>query len=350
MSRLRLLVGACAALAIAGSSLVAEQSRLSAPAPLDDKTVIHVLNRLGFGPTPPSIEHVRRVGLDAYINEQLHPNRIPDAGVAGKLARLRTLDKTSEELAREYFLPALLLRGERQRRAAGGASPDMDLPDPRPQVPRRGLNENYARELMELHTLGVQGGYTQNEVQEVARALTGWTIANPRRGGGFRFDPRLHDDGEKIVLGHRIKAEAWVNTGALLNRMNFAIALAGGRLPGVSAVETGNEGAARDASRKLIATALGGDVSETTASTVARAETARQSMALILGRRSFRNGRDHGLTTDFPERWCLRTREPRVCAGVPRANRGGGGSTAAGPRGDLPARCGRRLEHGDPLR
>ena len=69
-----------------------------------------------------------------------------------------------------------------------------------------GLNENYARELMELHTLGVDGGYTQKDVQEVARAFTGWTIANPRQGGGFLFEPRMHDDGEKIVLGHKIKA------------------------------------------------------------------------------------------------------------------------------------------------
>ena len=70
----------------------------------------------------------------------------------------------------------------------------------------KGLNENYGRELMELHTLGVDGGYTQKDVTEVARAFTGWTIQKPRLGGGFRFDPRLHDPGEKIVLGRVIKA------------------------------------------------------------------------------------------------------------------------------------------------
>ena len=59
---------------------------------------------------------------------------------------------------------------------------------------------------MELHTLGVDGGYTQKDVQEVARAFTGWTIANPRQGGAFRFEPRMHDDGEKVVLGHKIKS------------------------------------------------------------------------------------------------------------------------------------------------
>src|SRR5262249_44474155 len=60
----------------------------------------------------------------------------------------------------------------------------------------RGLNENYAREIMELHTLGVEGGYTQKDVQEVARCLTGWTIRNPRAGGEFYFNPMMHDDGE----------------------------------------------------------------------------------------------------------------------------------------------------------
>jgi uncharacterized protein (DUF1800 family) len=70
----------------------------------------------------------------------------------------------------------------------------------------RGLNENYGRELMELHTLGVDGGYTQKDVTEVARALTGWTIDKPRAGGDFLFNPRLHDPGQKVVLGHVIKA------------------------------------------------------------------------------------------------------------------------------------------------
>jgi uncharacterized protein (DUF1800 family) len=69
----------------------------------------------------------------------------------------------------------------------------------------KGLNENYGRELMELHTLGVDGGYTQQDVTEVARAFTGWTIDRPRLGGGFTFNARLHDDGQKLVLGHVIR-------------------------------------------------------------------------------------------------------------------------------------------------
>ena len=73
------------------------------------------------------------------------------------------------------------------------------------QKRRSGLNENYARELMELHTLGVNGGYTQQDVTEVARVFTGWTLDQPQRGGGYIFRPRLHEPGEKTVLGHRIQ-------------------------------------------------------------------------------------------------------------------------------------------------
>ena len=70
----------------------------------------------------------------------------------------------------------------------------------------RGLNENYARELMELHTLGVDGGYTQKDIIEVARCFTGWTINQPTRGGEFIYNDRVHDKGEKTVLGVKIPA------------------------------------------------------------------------------------------------------------------------------------------------
>jgi uncharacterized protein (DUF1800 family) len=68
-----------------------------------------------------------------------------------------------------------------------------------------GLNENYARELMELHTLGVDGGYTQKDVTEVAKVFTGWTIEEPRKGSGFTFNERRHEPGPKFVLGHTIQ-------------------------------------------------------------------------------------------------------------------------------------------------
>jgi uncharacterized protein (DUF1800 family) len=74
------------------------------------------------------------------------------------------------------------------------------------------LNENYARELLELHTLGVDGGYTQQDIVNVARAFTGWTM-QPRRGSGFVFAAPRHDRGEKTVLGHTIKAGGGVDDG-----------------------------------------------------------------------------------------------------------------------------------------
>ncbi len=76
-----------------------------------------------------------------------------------------------------------------------------------------GINENYARELMELHTLGVDGGYTQKDVQEVARCFTGWTIEKPNEEGLFVYRPGLHDNGEKVVLGHKIPAGGGIADG-----------------------------------------------------------------------------------------------------------------------------------------
>lgn len=76
----------------------------------------------------------------------------------------------------------------------------------RPARQTGGINENYARELLELHTLGVNGGYTQKDVQEVARCFTGWTIRKPEQEGTFLFDPSMHDNDEKFVLGQKVPA------------------------------------------------------------------------------------------------------------------------------------------------
>ena len=84
-----------------------------------------------------------------------------------------------------------------RREAAGDAEPDPNAPPAAPE--KRGLNGNYGRELLELHTLGVDGGYTQKDVQEVARAFTGWTI-DPRTGA-FLYRRQWHDDGAKTILG-----------------------------------------------------------------------------------------------------------------------------------------------------
>jgi len=75
-----------------------------------------------------------------------------------------------------------------------------------------GLNENYGREVMELHTLGVNGGYAQSDVTELARVLTGWTVAQPNDGGQFQFDPKRHDPGTKTVVGEKF-FEAGVDEG-----------------------------------------------------------------------------------------------------------------------------------------
>jgi uncharacterized protein (DUF1800 family) len=512
---------------------VAERST-SVPAKPDDRTIVHVLNRIGFGPAPGDIERVRQLGLQAFIDQQLRPERMADAAMAERLAEFDTLSKTSRELAEDYFLPAQMERQQALRRRS--TDPSMTRPEPMtpPQGPavrgerqailelmqakvlraayserqlqevmvdfwfnhfnvfigkgqvrlylneyerdairpnalgkfvdllrataespamlfyldnwqssapegaptlqqngqrrgrrfnrpatladlpaspnrRRGLNENYARELMELHTLGVDGGYTQKDVQEIARAFTGWTIANPRQGGSFRFEPRMHDAGEKIVLGRKIAAgggkedgdqilellakhpstarflatklarrfiadnppksaveraakrftdtggdirevvrslvtapeffsadamrakvkspfefvvssvratatmtgnaqalvqairnlgmplygcqpptgyadtaEAWVNSGALLNRMNFALSLTSTRQrgPGQSSQEIHRADA-------VIRSALAGELSESTAATVAAATTDAQALALVLGSPEF---------------------------------------------------------------
>lgn len=102
-------------------------------------------------------------------------------------------------------------RQNRSVRQAGNTNVTGQMPEEMPAQPNqqairrnRGLNENYAREIMELHTLGVDGGYTQKDVQEVARCFTGWTLRQPRNGAEFVFVPFLHDNGEKTVLGKKI--------------------------------------------------------------------------------------------------------------------------------------------------
>jgi uncharacterized protein (DUF1800 family) len=130
---------------------------------------------------------------------------------------------------------AQLMRGRIQNQPSLSMTNNPQQQRPQQQA-RRGINENYARELMELHTLGVDGGYTQKDVQEVARCFTGWTIFAPRGGGAaaqammngpradvlrenagkFFFNPRVHDDGEKIVLGRKIPAGGGIKDGLMV--------------------------------------------------------------------------------------------------------------------------------------
>ena len=118
--------------------------------------------------------------------------------------RPRALGKFRDLLEAVAQSPAMLFYLDNARSMADSTRPtqrQMRQPRKRP-----GLNENYGRELLELHTLGVDGGYTQQDVINVARAFTGWTIKPPPQGGGFVFRPQVHDAGEKIVLGHKLAA------------------------------------------------------------------------------------------------------------------------------------------------
>ncbi|PWT81019.1 MAG: DUF1800 domain-containing protein [Blastocatellia bacterium] len=333
------LAGLALVWSVASFSVFTAASRLD-----DDQMIVHVLNRIGFGPRPGDVTKVRALGIQRYIEGQLHPEQVPDPGMNAHLEGLTTLGMSAQQIAERFEIPELQARRARRQQSADGpdasrpqATPEMrqgnqlivelsqqkllraiyserqlqevltdfwfnhfnvdarkgrdrfmltayerdvirphvlgkfrDLleatakspamlfyldnwlsadpngphgdglnvsrprfgPGPfvgRPVFPRaqrpgdsarnlndpnggrgvgikQGLNENYARELMELHTLGADGGFTQTDVTEVSRSFTGWTLSNPRLGGGYRFEPRIHDDGEKLVLGHHIKA------------------------------------------------------------------------------------------------------------------------------------------------
>ena len=256
-------------LLLSGSSLTEEQK------------ITHLLSRMTFGPRPGDVEMVRKIGLEKYLDLQLHPERIPDKDAEQRVDFIPSLRMTVPEILKNYpdrrqqtalfqmsprltnQAPQKLLEelttqkiiravhSERQLQEVmtdfwfnhfnvfWGKGPDRwlttdfemnvirpnamgkfkDLLMATAKSPAmlvyldnfrstslRGINENYARELMELHTMGVDGGYTQKDVQEVARAFTGWSIDAPRNTGEFLFRPRAHDGEEKVVLGHRINA------------------------------------------------------------------------------------------------------------------------------------------------
>ena len=285
------------------------------PDEADTATVAHVLSRLAYGPRQGDIARVQQMTLAAYIDEQLHPERIADVALQAKLAAFPTINLSTEEIARDYYGQSPELRAARQKeqqvlqdlmqarmvrvisserqleevlvdfwfnhfnvfsgkgqtrvylteyerdairpyvlgnfrdmlgavaespamlfyldnfqnvdpkaaqrqadeqlarqrqaaaRGRGAARAPTEEQMQRMQQQRnRGLNENYARELMELHTIGVDAGYTQDDVVAVARAFTGWTITQPRDGGTFQFNAAMHDNDPKVVLGATIKA------------------------------------------------------------------------------------------------------------------------------------------------
>ena len=146
-----------------------------------------------------------RLFLTNYEQEVIRPRAL------GKFEDL--LLATAKSPAMLFYLDNWLSVGPDSMRALG--IPDRParygprrFPPPNPNAKRKannGLNENYGRELLELHTLSVNGGYSQRDVTEVAKVFTGWTIDKPNDGGGFKYDPRTHQPGPKFVLGHHFK-------------------------------------------------------------------------------------------------------------------------------------------------
>ena len=267
------LLGASGAIAHAGQLQQALAHRgpesFLPRAAIDQDPTMHVISRLVFGPTAELLEHVRTIGVDAFIEEQLAPETIDDSAIAARLQSFPDLNKNAGELIREYegqagnvsaqLMGNWIVRGMYSQRQlyermvhfwsdhfsiffGGGQIIFLKVDDERDVIRQHALgrfrdllgasahspamlvyldnalsdkaapNENYARELMELHTMGIDGGYTEHDVKEVARCFTGWTVLRPGRrnqGDGliaFRFNPDMHDDGEKVVLGQTIPA------------------------------------------------------------------------------------------------------------------------------------------------
>jgi uncharacterized protein (DUF1800 family) len=276
---------------------------------------LHALNRLAFGPRPGDVDRVLKDGLDVWIDQQLHPERIPDRAVEARLQNMPTLKMSNADFMTKYYKP---LQEARKAKKEGEADPqalkemqkqnkevvgdlvaqrivraaDSDrqlnevmfdfwfnhfnvfagkgidrflltsyerdtirphmwgrfedlllatakspamlfyldnaqsvaapenrskftqrmIENRRPDMAKKGgLNENYAREIMELHTLGVDAGYSQTDVTELARVLTGWTI--DRQTGTFVYRPAMHDTGAKTVLGVRFRAGGGMEEG-----------------------------------------------------------------------------------------------------------------------------------------
>jgi uncharacterized protein (DUF1800 family) len=264
---------AAAALASAGcSDLLRGPSQPEAPAEWADRTqrlaggpaeagIRRSLNRAGYGPRPGDIARVAEIGLDGYLEEQLHPDRLEESRAIDW--RLWSLDTLQVDTDARFDLPKEQVQAELQQAAVvravysrrqlqqvmvdfwtdhfnvsqlKGDSAFLKTSDDDEVIRRHALgrfrdllwasakspamlyyldnarntrsagNENYARELMELHTLGVDGGYTQRDVQEVARCFTGWSLHDGGTwwNGSFVYRPEGHDDAAHHVLGQLI--------------------------------------------------------------------------------------------------------------------------------------------------
>ena len=156
-----------------------------------------------------------RLMLTSYERDVIRPHAL------GKFEDL--LVATAKSPAMLFYLDNWLSVGPDSAKALGIPAHHGPYanryPRPKPGKSASGLNENYGRELLELHTLSVNGGYSQRDVTEAAKVFTGWTIDNPAQGGGFKFDPRMHEPGPKFVLGRRIKPRGAGEGMELLHRL-----------------------------------------------------------------------------------------------------------------------------------
>ncbi|MGH7621974.1 MAG: DUF1800 family protein, partial [Gemmatimonadaceae bacterium] len=138
-------------------------SPAAATFPNDDRTIVHVLNRIGFGPRPEDVEKVRRIGLGRYIDQQLHPERLADIAMQSRLAELATVGLSSREIADQYERPAIEARREKQQQMkADGGVAEAPPAQPNPQQQRA---NRVVLELAEQKIL--RGVYSERQLQEV---------------------------------------------------------------------------------------------------------------------------------------------------------------------------------------
>ena len=156
-----------------------------------------------------------RMMLTSYERDVIRPHAL------GKFEDL--LVATAKSPAMLYYLDNFMSVGPHSPQALGlplHPGPNARRFPPKPNAKRpSGLNENYGRELLELHTLSVNGGYSQRDVTEATKVFTGWTIDKPAEGGDFKFEPRMHEPGPKVVLGHKIKENGEREGLELLHRL-----------------------------------------------------------------------------------------------------------------------------------
>lgn len=246
----------------------------AAPSSSEDEFIVAALRRITLGPLPEEIHRAKQIGFKAFVEEQLAPQTLDDSALTQRIDHLTVLDMSASELVelekrsqpvtelvqatllravysrrqlyelmvnfwsdhfniyvlktKDRFLKAVDDREVIRRNALGNFrellsasmhSPAMLIYLDNAFSTKDGPTENYSRELMELHTLGVNGGYTQNDVVEVARALTGWSVTLPRNGGEigkFIFHEHTHDNGTKRILGIDFPAGQGIKDGEQL--------------------------------------------------------------------------------------------------------------------------------------